>query len=200
MRLFPHAILMLLVSLVLASESNASDATTLNLDSERSTITFTSDAPGERIVGTASSVSGTLSVDLDNPETASGTMQFPVSGMRTGNRSRDRHLAGREWLNASANPNVTFTLERLSDVTREAEGERVTIRARAHGQVEVNGVSAPAEAQVEVILLMDRRSARIQPTFAIRLADHQVRGARGAIGDTVGETIDIEGLLYASWD
>lgn len=200
MRTLRPALLVLALAPLLAVASMAHAETALVLDSERSTITFTSDAPGERIVGTAPTVSGTLSVDLDNPETASGTMQFPVNGMRTGNRSRDRHLAGREWLNASANPNVTFTLERLSDVTREVEGERITIRARAHGQVEVNGVSAPAEAQVEVILLMDRRSARIQPTFAIRLADHQVRGARGAIGDTVGETIDIEGLLYASWD
>lgn len=179
--------------------TQAAASLTLTVDGERSSITFTSDAPGERIVGTASSLSGTLSVDLDAVEATTGTLRFPVRSMQTGNRTRDRHLVGREWLNAAANPDVVFTVERVSDVTRESEGTRITIRGTAHGQVEVNGVRAPATARIEVILLTDRGSARIQPTFTIRLADHEVRGARGAIGDTVGETIDIEGLIYASW-
>lgn len=204
MRTHIAVVLLLSFGLVLGDlvfgASEASASITMAVEGERSSITFTSDAPGERIVGTASSLSGTLTVDLQALESTTGTLRFPVRAMQTGNRTRDRHLIGREWLNASANPDIVFVVERLSDVTRETDGTRITVRGTAHGQVEVNGVRAPATARVEVILLTDRGSARIQPTFTVRLADHEVRGARGAIGDTVGETIDIEGLIYASWD
>lgn len=187
-------------ALVAAPGAAVADPMELRITADRSSIAFTSTAPAERIVGTADGLSGTIRVDLDALESTTGTIEFPVANMRTGNQMRDRHMRGSDWLNGGAHPSIRFTIERLENVTANPQGDRTDVTADAVGQVEVNGVAAPARARVQVALLSSTRTARIQPTFTVRLADHRVTGARGAIGDTVGETIEIEGTIYAAWE
>ena len=172
----------------------------ISVNTGRSSLTFTSNAPGERIVGTASQITGTIAADLTNLAATTGTLQFPVSSMATGNAMRDRHLAGSEWLNAEANPSITFTIERLDNATSTVDGNRTDVSGTAVGQVTVNGVSLPASAQIAVALMSNNNSVRIQPTFSVQLADHNVSGAQGAIGDTVAASIEITGTIYATWE
>ncbi len=186
--------------LLLCAATASADPITLTVTERRSSITFTSDAPGERIVGTASGLSGTITTDLANPAATSGTVQFPVSAMETGNAMRDRHMQGEQWLNAGANPNIVFTIERLEDVTTSVDGARTDINGTAIGTVTVNGVAAAARATVAIAANSETKTVRVQPTFVVRLADHNVAGRDGAIGDTVGETIDISGTVYAAWE
>jgi polyisoprenoid-binding protein YceI len=171
---------------------------TITVNSGRSSLTFTSDAPGERIVGTASQITGTITADLENLAATTGTLQFPVASMATGNTMRDRHMQGAEWLNAAANPNITFTVERLDNAAATTNGNRTDITGTAVGQVTVNGVSVPATAQIEVAWMSNNNSVRIQPRFAVELAAHNVSGAQGSIGDTVAGTITIDGTIYAT--
>ena len=185
--------------LLLASTAHAQNAT-LSLDSRRSTISFISDAPGERIVGTATDLSGTIQTDLANPSATTGTIQFPVASMETGNAMRDQHMQGEQWLNGVAHPNIVFTIERIENPTVSTEGNRTDITGTAVGTVNINGVSAPVQAQVSVALNSETRTARVQPTFNVSLASHNIAGRDGAIGDTVGATIAIEGTVYAAWE
>jgi polyisoprenoid-binding protein YceI len=185
--------------LLLASTAHAQSAS-LNVDGRRSTLSFISDAPGERIVGTASGLSGTIQTDLANPAATTGTIQFPVSSMETGNAMRDRHMQGEQWLNGDANPNIVFTIERIDNPTVSTEGNRTDITGTAVGTVNINGVAAPVQAQIAVVLNSETRTARVQPTFNVSLAAHNITGRDGAIGDTVGASIAIEGTVYAGWE
>lgn len=196
--LFRSAVLLL--ALVGVSAAASATPISISVNTGRSSLTFTSDAPGERIVGTASQITGTIQADLTNLAATTGTIQFPVSSMVTGNTMRDRHMVGAEWLNGEVNPTITFTIERIDNATSTVDGTRTDITGTAVGQVTVNGVSLPATAQIAVALMSNNNSVRIQPNFSVRLADHNVSGAQGAIGDTVAASIDIEGTIYATWE
>lgn len=187
-----------LSSLVVAEA--VAEPITVSITSNRSSITFVSDAPGERIVGTAEGLSGTIQTDLAAPAQTTGTVQFAVEDMETGNALRDRHMRGDQWLNGDANPNIVFTIERLDNVTTNTDGARTDITGTAVGTISVNGVAAPATAQVVIAANTETKTIRVQPEFTVRLADHNVTGRDGSIGDTVGETIDISGTVYGAWE
>jgi polyisoprenoid-binding protein YceI len=189
-----------MASLMLLASTASAQSASLSVDGRRSTLSFISDAPGERIVGTASGISGSIQTDLANPAATTGTIQFPVSSMETGNAMRDRHMQGEQWLNGDANPNIVFTIERIDNPTVSTNGNRTDITGTAVGTVTINGVAAPVQAQVAVALNSETRTARIQPTFSVSLAAHNIAGRDGAIGDTVGATIAIEGTVYAAWE
>jgi polyisoprenoid-binding protein YceI len=189
--------LLLFVSATAWAQSGSAD---MKVDGSRSQISFVSEAPAEKIVGTADELKGAIAWNFDNLAATSGTISFPVTAMKTGNRLRDRHLHGKDWLDAKNNPNVEFRLTGLENVQRSTEGDQVIIEADAVGQVTVNGVAAPNRSKVRIVLLPERRVARIQPTMRIALANHNVAGKRGYVGDKVGESIDIEGVIYATWE
>ena len=171
----------------------------LTIDSERSTLSWTSDAPQERIVGTAEEIEGAVSWDVNNLEATSGAIQFPVSSMKSGNRLRDRHLRGRDWLNARANPDIIYTIERLEVVSRSQEGDRIDVEVKVFGKVTINGVESSNEATANLAILPGTNRVRIQTTLEVTLRDHEISGRRGSIGSEVGESIEIEATLYGSW-
>lgn len=170
------------------------------VDKERSSISFTSDAPAEKIVGTSEEVSGTIHWNTVRTSQTTAELSFPVDSMRTGNRLRDRHLTEEDWLNASEHPEVRFTVTGLEDVLVARSENRTDYRATAVGTVELNGVEHPNRASIEVAILPERKVARIRPKLEFRLADHEVRGADGAVGSEVGKVIEVEGLIYANWE
>jgi polyisoprenoid-binding protein YceI len=178
----------------------AAEPITVSITSNRSSITFVSDAPGERIVGTAEGLSGSITTDLAAPASTTGTIQFAVEDMETGSALRDRHMQGEQWLNGDANPNIIFTIERLDSVTSTTDGARTDITGTAVGTVTINGVAAPASAQVAIAANGETKTVRVQPEFQVHLANHNIGGRDGAIGDTVGETIDISGTIYGAWE
>lgn len=197
MRTLLSSVLALGACVLLATPLQAAP-TQSTLDADRSRLTFVSDAPGERIVGSASNIEGSIQWDLDHLAGTTADIRFPVRSMETGNRLRDRHLVGRQWLDADAHSHVRLEVTGLESIEREDDGEQVRVQAVARGFVTVRGERAPMQARVQVVILPARGAVRIQPTLTIRLADHNVEGQRGVIGDKVGETIDIEGLLYAT--
>ena len=169
------------------------------VDTSRSTLTFTSEAPAEKIIGTTEEVQGRIQWNEQSPATSTGQILFPVSSMRTGNRLRDRHLQGDDWLGADANPNVTFELQGLRDVTQERDDDRINLKATAYGTVTLNGVTNEETAQITIAILPEQSVARIQPKLEFSLSDYEVQGTRGTIGREVGSTIEVEALIYANW-
>lgn len=199
----PRSLALLVLAMVFALSSTvlADDSVqTWKVDDSRSSITFTSDAPAERIVGTSEEITGEIRWDPLRPSQARGEISFPVTSMRTGNSLRDRHLAGDDWLNADENPNVTFRLESMKDVRVARSENRIDYRATAVGTITLNGVEQPSEASVEIAVLPERKLARIQPTITFALADHEITGTQGTVGAEVGRTIDVKGLVYATWE
>ena len=164
----------------------------------KSQIKFVSEAPAEKITGTSEKLSGAFSINLDDLSKTKGSIQLPVESMDTGNKLRDKHLAGDEWLNAKKNPNVIFTIDSLADVkVGAAEKDKQVFTASAVGKVNVNGVEAPSKAAVTVTVLASGKLKIEITKLSVKLADHKVEGKKGSVGSKVGETIEITGLIYA---
>lgn len=202
-RTIQYSLIATAISVVLAvgTHAIADDATDVwNVDESRSSITFTSEAPAEKIVGTSEEVTGSVQWNRQSPARSTGKLSFPVDSMRTGNSLRDRHLTEEDWLGADENPDVIFTLEKIKDLETARSDNRIDYRGTAVGKIELNGVEQPNEASVQIAVLPERKLARIQPEISFRLADHNVKGADGAIGSEVGKVIEVEGLIYANWD
>ena len=72
-------------ALVLASSLIASAAlaepVTVTITQNRSSVSFVSDAPGERILGTADALEGEVQTDLAELASTSGTLRIPVERM-----------------------------------------------------------------------------------------------------------------------
>ena len=187
-------------SLVMFSVSSASaqslgeGSKTFAIDSTKSTIKFDSEAPAERIQGTANGkINGKVTINLANVAETTGSISFPVESMKTGNKLRDRHMAGKDWLNGKKNPNITFTLTGIEG--GKSDGKAVT--GVAVGKVNINGKDADAKADIELKYAASKGLFKVEiKSFVVKLADHDVAGKKGVVGNKVGETIEITGLIY----
>ncbi len=173
---------------------------TVKVNSKKSNIKFVSEAVAEKIEGTVESdISGTFTMNMDNVAETKGSISLPVKQMKTGNKLRDKHMRGKDWLNAKKNPNITFTIEGLENVEVSAQdGKKQSFKGHATGKINVNGVDSPAKAKVTVTLL-DSGLVKISINkLTVKLADHKVAGKKGTIGNKVGESIEITGLVYGA--
>lgn len=189
-----------LVSLsILAITSSAFAEGNFVVNKAKSQITFISEAPAEKIVGTAKNVSGTIKLGTDY-KTASGSISLPVASMNTGNGLRDRHIKSKQWLNAKKNPNITFTIDSLEKATSTTAGAKTTVKGIAVGKITVNGVAKAAKANIVLTILKkeSKTIAKVAVTFKVKLKDHKIAGKRGVVGNKVGKVIDIKGTLYGA--
>ncbi len=187
-------------SLVMFSVSSASaqslgeGSKSFGINSGKSALKFVSNATAEKIQGTANGkINGTVTINLADVSKSEGKIMFPVDSMETGNKLRDRHMKGKDWLNAKKNPNITFTLTGITGV--KVEG--ISAKGIAVGKVNVNGKDADAKAQIELKYAADKGLLKVEiKSFQVKLANHDVAGKKGVVGNKVGETIEISGVIY----
>lgn len=163
-------------------------------------IEWVSDAPMEQIKGSAPMVTGQLTIDPAKLESMTGKISFPVKEMKTGNATRDRHLAGKDWLDAESFPNVSFEIAKVK--VAGVDGDKA--RLSAEGTMELHGVKV--RMTIPVTLTWKASSAqtahvpgdwvKIDTKFSIKLGDFKIAGKSGVVGSKVGETIAITGTLY----
>jgi hypothetical protein len=177
-----------------------SGSKTVAVNSKKSNIKIVSEAPSEKIEGTVESgISGSFTMNMDNVAETTGSIALPVKEINTGNKLRDKHMRGKDWLNAKKNPNITFTIESLKDVKMsEKEGKKQSFKGLAVGKVNINGTDAPAQANVTVTALEGGKVKIAIDKFTVKLEDHKIAGKKGTIGNKVGETIEITGLVYGA--
>ncbi len=160
----------------------------------RNQFEWLSEAPGEKIRGSAPGVTGAVTVDPADLSSARGKLMVPVAEMKTGNDTRDRHLRSKTWLGAKAHPHITFEIQRVTDI--KASGAAATFTA--HGKFTLHGVSKTLSAPVKLKWKDAGKGAKIKVEikFKVALADYNIAGKRGVVGDKVGKEIDIWGTLY----
>lgn len=169
-----------------------------DVDGDQSQLKFVSDAPMERFTGTTDALEGTVNFDPDEPSAATGEIRFPVDSVKTGNSTRDRHLTQQSWLHADEYPNVRFEITEFRDVEVADTGDRLDFRGSAEGVVEMRGVEQIEDAEIEVAVLPDQKRTRVKFELDVAIEDYGVEGTRDrGIGANVGETIDIEGTIFA---
>jgi polyisoprenoid-binding protein YceI len=165
--------------------------------------TWSSDAPLEKIKGTAEGVTGSLTVDPQNLATLRGTISAQVSTMKSGNATRDGHLKGDQWLNAAQYPQITFTVASVSGVTVTGNKARGT----ATGTFTMHGVSKQISIPFSLTWLSASAATKkrapgdlvmFEADFKLALKDYKVIGAKGLVGSKVGETIAVKAKLFGA--
>ena len=150
---------------------------------------FLSEAPLEKIVGVSE---GELSliVDFADLKSLQASVSIPVASMRTGNDIRDEHLRGEGWLNAKANPNVTFVSKSIEIVKQKGDAAKGKAELKTAGEITINGVTQPLTAVVK--MKWSKKSVKVKTKFSVALAEFNVAGTEGVVGNKVGKSIDIK--------
>lgn len=159
-------------------------------------VVFKLDAPLESINGTANGVSGTVTVDPENPGTATGKIVVATASMTVPNSVMQEHLVGEKWLNAKANPEISFEIKKISDIEKEGtKGE-----AEVTGTFTLNGVSKEITVEAKVSYLPGKLSARmpgkegdllvIRSEFSIKRSDYNIQPGQNL--DKVSNEIELE--------
>ena len=93
-------------------------------------VTFVSNAPIERLVGTSHAVVGYLVAEMENEKPTgrilAGAFRLPVASFETGIAMRDGHLRGRMFLNADEYPEITVLVNGSDNVTPMSHDDGVT--------------------------------------------------------------------------
>ena len=173
----------------------------------KSNIVFNSEAPLEKIKGTADEVAGEFKMDPSNIETTTGRIEVKVESMSTAISKRDEHMRGEAWLDAQHYPTIVFDVQRLKDVVVENRNGRRMAVAKVVGTFTLHGVSKPLIADVTITFLPESDETKkralgdfvsIKTTFTVALKDFNIVGRSGLVGSKVGELIQIEANLFAN--
>ena len=86
-------------------------------------VSFTSQALNAKFDGHSNSVIGYA---IANPSDSIGILKagawaLPVKSLDTGSKLRDKHISGKDWLDSSTCPDITFVLKSVSDVKLHKE-------------------------------------------------------------------------------
>jgi polyisoprenoid-binding protein YceI len=120
-------------------------------------IQFHLDSILEPISGTAGGVTGAVSFDAANPAATSGKIVVATNSLTVSNAMMTDHLRGEMWLNAAANPEITFELAKLENV--KTAGNETT--ATATGKFTLKGVSKDISVPVKLTYLAGAYGKRL---------------------------------------
>jgi polyisoprenoid-binding protein YceI len=204
---------MALVSLPLAGTAlraqalsvSASGAKKITLSDKvgKNQFTWNSDAPLEKIQGTAEGVTGAITLDPKNLSTLRGTVSASVATMKTGNTTRDGHLQGNQWLDAAKYPTISFVIGSVSGI--KVSGNSAT--GTATGKFTMHGVTKNVSIPFKLTYIdASAKTAQRAPgdlvsitaEFDVALADYNVAGSKGVVGSKVGQTINVKAQLFGS--
>jgi len=178
---------------------------------KRDTVTFSSTAPLEDIVGTSNEIGGYLVFDPRRPQSGGvGRFSIPVSSLATGIPLRDQHLLGDDWLDAKRYPTIDVEIKSIKNVRRVKSGKGYeTWEATLTGTLSLHGKTKRMRFPARVTYLREsEQTSRKMPgnllagrtTFKVPLEEFGITGPSGMelIGSKVGQEIEIEISFVAS--
>lgn len=180
---------------------------TLNNAVGKNAIEFVSDAPMEKMTGTADGVEGSFTLDAANLEATSGNITVKVLTMKTANSKRDEHMYDAMWLDANKYPTINFDVKSLKDVKVVTKDGRSVVTATAVGTFSCHGVTKASTASITITYLPESAEtkkrasgnlAMIEASFTVGLADHNITGKAGVVGKSVGESIAVTAKLFSN--
>jgi len=193
---------------VVAAIAGPKTVTLTNTEKYKNEIRFVSDAPLEKISGTAQEISGKFVLDIQNPSGVKGSFTVPVRSMVTGSSSRDSHMYDADWLDESSFKNIVYTLSSLSvEKTDNSTPGRTVVSGTAKGEFTMHGVTKPLEAKVKITYLAESQQTRaiatgdlvlVNAEFTVPLKAHNVKGKGNIVGTKVGELIAINAQLFGT--
>ena len=170
-------------------------ALAFTVDTAKTQFKFLSDAPMEKVPGTADGVTGEITVaNAAEPAGTVAKITVPVARMKTGNDMRDKHLQGPEWLNAEANKTISFEISKFE--VGKVDGSRAS--GKAIGKFTMNGKSIDKTVPVELAYSADKNIMKITTKFKVSLREHGVKGKGDIIGTKVSSDVEVDCTLYAA--
>ena len=177
----------------------------------RNTVTFTSKAPLEDIIGTSNSISGYLTFDSQSPYAGvRGSFTVPVGSLDTGIPLRDEHLHSDMWLDAKSQPNITFKIEGTRNVRSVKTSEAFqTYDMTLVGSFSLHRKTRRIEAPARVTFLKESEQTKkkmpgdllaVCASFNVPLKDFGITGPAGMnlVGSKVSDSIAVDVSLFAS--
>lgn len=122
-------------------------------------IQFHLDSLLEPIAGTASGITGTVTFDPAAPAATAGKIVVATKSLAVPNSTMTEHILGNNWLDAAANPEITFELTKLDQVSTKGN----TTSATAVGKFTLKGVTKEISVPVTLTYLPDALEKRTRP-------------------------------------
>ena len=150
---------------------------------------FASDAPLEKINGTAPA-KGTLDINIKDLTTLAGEFKVPVAEMKTGNKTRDGHLQGKDWLNSKKCAHISYAFKGAKILSTKEKNGMSASKVEVNGMINIHCVEKPLKAIAMVKSKGDK--LKVDTKFTIALKDFDVEGSKGIVGSKVGKSIDVK--------
>lgn len=204
--LIPAFLLVSAVSLsaqALSVQASGQKSVRLNDDVGKNQFQWLSDAPLEKIKGTAGGITGTITMNPKNLSTIRGSISARVNTMKSGNSTRDGHLRGSNWLDADRYPTITFVITSVSNIRTNGSSASGTVT----GNFTMHGVTKRLSFPFSLKYVDESAQTRsrapgdlvmFNAQFEIALNDFNVSGAKGMVGSRVGGTIGVTAQLFGS--
>jgi len=171
--------------------ATTASAETYNVDGTHTSVVFRVEHLGvSHFYGRFNEVSGTFSLDEEDPSSSSIDMTVVAESVDTNSTRRDNHLRSPDFFNAKQFPEITFT---STDVSKDSYGNFVV-----EGDFTLLGVTKPVTVKVrktgEGETPMGQR-AGFETTFEIDRSAYGMSWGidNGALGDEVRLMVAVEG-------
>lgn len=141
------------------------------------------------VQGRFNEVSGTATVDADNPAKSSFTLTIPIQSIDTNVEKRDEHLRSADFFDVEKHPDLVF---KSTAVKQTDKGLEVT------GDVTLHGVTKPLTFE-----LTGGKSAEFpdgvhrigySAEFVLKRSDFDMKFMLGPVGDEVQVAISVEAI------
>lgn len=161
----------------------------------RNQATFFSTTPLEDINGLTNDVNGSVTFDVGDLTTLSGTIALSTASLKTGIDLRDEHLRSANWLDADSYPEISFAIKSVSNI-EPVESNKLT--AKVTGDFTAHGVTKEITADVTMTYLDESEQTQkrapgdllgVQAIFNITLSDYEVDNM--VLGQKVSDNIEI---------
>ena len=175
----------------LAHGSACAEAMALKLLPNYSRATFKSDAPLETFVGNtaAEGIAGTLTVDPERPQTATGSIKVDMNLVRTGIDKRDADMRGKNFLDTEVEANrwVTYEIKSVEIAGPLEPGKAVPAKVRGILTVKQRPIERVADTTVTWIKLTPAQlesqkrfgftadNIKVRARFATTFTDHAMQ-------------------------
>ena len=156
---------------------------------------FFSSTPLEDVTGLSNNVKGSVTFDVSDVSTLSGSISIETASLRTGIELRDTHLQSENWLDAKTYPEITFVIKNVSNVKSVEDNK---LEAKVIGDFTSHGVTKEVIAEVTMTYLDESEQTKkrapgdllgVEAKFSIVLSDYEVENM--VLGQKVSDSIDI---------
>lgn len=174
----------------------------------RNEVVFKSNIPGHVVTGKSTTPTGELEFNPRLIKDIAGTFSVSWNSIDTGNQNRNDHMRNPPWVDASAHPDIVFTVSGI-DSLKAGNKYGTVLKARLIGTMAINGAEKEMKIPVTLAYIGGKSGKKkpatddgdaateglgIQAKFSIKLKDFNIEG-RG-VGDKVAATQNLKVSLF----